>query len=285
MSDKYFIANGNKVIGHIVNTNTYCPIIGSIDSAARFKKTDGERFIMEQIDSDERPLWTLMCVTKRKSGSQRYIITNATNFAGNAGAVKHMKDAKGFRSIADAEAFIKNRRDIMCKFGEPFIVNDNLDTFERSAGKTFTDEQLNYLGFVKSVNRVSFSPLIKNDLYDASGHRCSICGKPISRDEFTVDHIVPLSRGGKNKSTNLRCVCNECNQLKNNLLDSEMYDALTNIVSTAAYRNPGDDNWKRIIRAIVRGTINSMDNSVQCNAMVRGTINNISPVETINNMV
>ena len=256
MSDKYFIANGNMVIGNMHNTDIFAPIVGTIDSAARFKKTEGERFISEKLDGDMS--WVLFQTTKRSSGTQRYIITTASNFIGNNGIVRTLKNAKGFRSVADAESFIRSRKDIMKNFGTPYIVNDNLETFERNARKEFTDEQLNFLGFTKKANRINFTPARKNSLYLASEKRCAICGKTLSESEMTVDHIVPISRGGKNVTTNLRCVCKDCNQLKYNLLDSEMYESMSNIISAEAYRNPDSDNWKKIIRSIVRGTISGM---------------------------
>ena len=37
---------------------------------------------------------------------------------------------------------------------------------------------------------------------------CAWCG---TRDGLTVDHVVPLSRGGSNKPDNLRVLCRRCN--------------------------------------------------------------------------
>lgn len=43
------------------------------------------------------------------------------------------------------------------------------------------------------------------------GHRCLACG---SQEPLTVDHIVPLSKGGTNDITNLQPLCHRCNSAK-----------------------------------------------------------------------
>lgn len=45
------------------------------------------------------------------------------------------------------------------------------------------------------------------------GH-CGYCGKKLHRDTMTVDHIVPVSRGGGNSLENLMPSCRECNEAK-----------------------------------------------------------------------
>lgn len=44
------------------------------------------------------------------------------------------------------------------------------------------------------------------------GYRCAYCGKETTRWE--VDHIIPRSRGGSNRISNLALSCHECNQEK-----------------------------------------------------------------------
>lgn len=46
---------------------------------------------------------------------------------------------------------------------------------------------------------------------------CWYCGAPGD----TVDHWIPLCRGGTNKTVNLVCACSECNELKGNSMPEE----------------------------------------------------------------
>lgn len=48
----------------------------------------------------------------------------------------------------------------------------------------------------------------------SSTQQCYICGVWLSPEEVTVDHIVPLARGGRHTATNLDPACSWCNSSK-----------------------------------------------------------------------
>jgi len=50
---------------------------------------------------------------------------------------------------------------------------------------------------------------------------CHYCGKQFSPKELTMDHIVPISRGGKSTKGNVVPSCRNCNTLKKQLLPME----------------------------------------------------------------
>jgi 5-methylcytosine-specific restriction endonuclease McrA len=50
---------------------------------------------------------------------------------------------------------------------------------------------------------------------------CHYCRRQVGRDQLTMDHVVPLSRGGKSKKGNLVATCKECNNKKKYLLPIE----------------------------------------------------------------
>lgn len=60
-------------------------------------------------------------------------------------------------------------------------------------------------------------PLDRDAFYakcDALGWRCQICGRKLTRDTVTIDHIVPLARHGRNNIENLQPLCRSCNSRK-----------------------------------------------------------------------
>ena len=43
---------------------------------------------------------------------------------------------------------------------------------------------------------------------------CEYCGNKFKPDELTMDHVVPLARGGKSTKGNIVASCKECNNKK-----------------------------------------------------------------------
>ena len=58
---------------------------------------------------------------------------------------------------------------------------------------------------------------------------CYYCERPISPQELTMDHIVPVARGGKSTKGNVVAACKECNTAKQQLLPMEWDQYLKNI--------------------------------------------------------
>ncbi|MDY6849360.1 MAG: HNH endonuclease [Geoalkalibacter sp.] len=56
--------------------------------------------------------------------------------------------------------------------------------------------------------------------------RCHYCGGVFKPSELTLDHIVPVARGGRSTKGNCVPACKECNNRKKNLLPVEWEDYL-----------------------------------------------------------
>lgn len=54
------------------------------------------------------------------------------------------------------------------------------------------------------------------DVLRRDGFRCRWCGAPARDCRLTIDHIVPLSRGGDNTDENLCAACERCNMGRGN---------------------------------------------------------------------
>ncbi|HTR44585.1 MAG TPA: HNH endonuclease [Thermodesulfovibrionales bacterium] len=55
---------------------------------------------------------------------------------------------------------------------------------------------------------------------------CHYCGKKFNPAELTMDHIVPIVRGGKTTKGNVVPACKECNNRKKYLLPIEWEEYL-----------------------------------------------------------
>ena len=63
------------------------------------------------------------------------------------------------------------------------------------------------------------------------GNKCILCGKT----ELTVDHIIPISKGGQHTVNNIQGLCRSCNARKGNRIDvlifSKPFSANVELVS------------------------------------------------------
>lgn len=51
----------------------------------------------------------------------------------------------------------------------------------------------------------------RREVYERDGHCCLKCG---SYDNLTIDHIVPVTKGGLKRKFNLQTLCAKCNNEK-----------------------------------------------------------------------
>lgn len=56
--------------------------------------------------------------------------------------------------------------------------------------------------------------------------KCHYCGQQTPPKDLTMDHVVPLSRGGKSTKGNLVTACKACNNQKKILLPMEWEEYL-----------------------------------------------------------
>jgi hypothetical protein len=64
---------------------------------------------------------------------------------------------------------------------------------------------------VRRKNSVKFNRM---GIYSRDGGRCQYCNSPVSRWNFSFDHVIPRSQGGVTSWENIVTCCFECNQRK-----------------------------------------------------------------------
>ena len=67
---------------------------------------------------------------------------------------------------------------------------------------------------------------------------CHYCGWKVSPAELTMDHIIPLSRGGRTERENISACCKECNNKKKYLLPVEWDEYVQRL---RGEKNPDND--------------------------------------------
>lgn len=81
------------------------------------------------------------------------------------------------------------------------------------------------------AERRKFTDYERKNIYAKGNGRCAICGRPIDFYSMTVDHKIPLSKGGTNELTNLQPACLTCNFLKNGLTMDELEGKMKEIIA------------------------------------------------------
>lgn len=69
---------------------------------------------------------------------------------------------------------------------------------------------------------------VRKQLAERDGVNCYICGNPMNFESLrrktgaTIDHVIPKSKGGSNKLSNLRLAHRRCNEAKADKLIGEL---------------------------------------------------------------
>jgi len=70
--------------------------------------------------------------------------------------------------------------------------------------------------YMHKTRRPRFS---KTNLYLRDLYECGYCGERHLKSDLTMDHVQPISKGGKTTWENCVCACNPCNSRKGNKLN------------------------------------------------------------------
>jgi len=70
--------------------------------------------------------------------------------------------------------------------------------------------------YVRAKTMVRFS---KSNVYLRDQYKCLYCNDGVTRKTATMDHVVPVSRGGKTNFENIVTACGPCNTRKGNRSD------------------------------------------------------------------
>lgn len=72
---------------------------------------------------------------------------------------------------------------------------------------------------ISRVERSKMSESLRYDVFKRDNFKCSICGMSAKDGvKLQVDHIIPISKGGKTEIENLQTLCSRCNIGKSNKL-------------------------------------------------------------------
>ena len=83
---------------------------------------------------------------------------------------------------------------------------------EQKQGSYYLDNEI--WESICRVERGKVSNRIRFAIYKRDGYRCKMCGKSGDNNNLEIDHIIPISKGGKSTFDNLQTLCHDCNVKK-----------------------------------------------------------------------
>ena len=69
---------------------------------------------------------------------------------------------------------------------------------------------------LRKHSKRTIPPLTNRELFLRDAHLCMYCGGEYPESHLTRDHVVPMSRGGKDRWSNVVTACRSCNTRKGN---------------------------------------------------------------------
>ena len=161
----------------------------------------------------------------------------------------HMESFDTSDLPTDKERLYKIERDLFCKgLKDPalsysarvHLKQTNINGRpQRSKSRTFSSKEIRSLiervndrnnGFYRDqeiwnsicrVERGKVTNKIRFAIYDRDGWRCQKCGR--STRDLEIDHIYPISKGGKSVPENLQTLCKACNKAKGSNVGGSSY--------------------------------------------------------------
>lgn len=138
---------------------------------------------------------------------------------------------------------------LWCK-GYVEIVEEYVDLWIHSARQAFKVPSI--IRFVKNtfkkIRRIKFS---RENVFARDKGKCQYCGTNCTREDFTLDHVVPRAMNGKTSWENVVVCCIDCNRTKKDKpLHKSGMKLLTepvkpkNLFQTVYWNSGSPESWK-----------------------------------------
>lgn len=105
---------------------------------------------------------------------------------------------------------------------ESFDLNEIIDALKSIDSSKVIDGRRFYSkevwGSIERVERAKVSNELRQEIFERDGYTCVNCGST-EKESLEIDHIKPISKGGKTEPGNLQTLCHDCNVRKGNNID------------------------------------------------------------------
>lgn len=235
-----------RISNEIKFVQGYGNLYDSPSAATHMKQSEAQKYVSIHPDH--------VVFQYGNSKKKNFVVSTKQYYVGKNGEVtSKFNAAMTFATVNAAYDYIEEHGGSFPHIENPVVIDNN---FRRFKHPEVFKKQLRE--DIDSSKRIRISPVIKNAVAQKSDV-CIYCGKPIEDEDFTLEHLVPLSRGGTNDISNLYPAHKRCNKMKGNMLQSEFNSCVTDIVCNNIYNSPSSEEANMVIRSLVRGTLAKYD--------------------------
>ncbi len=100
-------------------------------------------------------------------------------------------------------ALVAIKEDIRCTFNYQLKTKEEVELKVDKLYRNWISKQKKKIFTRGGVNKD-----LRKLVFERDNYACQICG---SKEELTIDHIIPFSKGGSNNPDNLQTLCKTCN--------------------------------------------------------------------------
>ncbi len=170
----------------------------------KIKYADYQRVIdsvrlLDQYDTDKIPKLRRYLKIKEQKMFNKSIQTPCIHFT--IKVYISLTNIKGAHKTCKSEVF------------DAYTINSIIDKLNNKSNGFYFDNDI--WESICRVERGKVTNKIRFAVYNRDGNRCRRCG---STRDLEVDHIFPISKGGKSNFDNLQTLCHRCNSLKSNIV-------------------------------------------------------------------
>ncbi len=156
------------------------------------------------------------------------------------------------RRIKNMPVKVLKKHEIIQQSGQLVELNINsLSLKERSELKLLCEQKIQEFIMKRNIgvwdyklmdNRNLSDKLRERLLIEAKG-RCALCGRTKNEDQLEIDHIQPVSKGGKTIYENLQVLCKKCNATKSNKHNYDFRDMVMETNNGCLFCECGSDKY------------------------------------------
>lgn len=208
----------------------YCRACQSVQGKAYYaahQAEASERFRAWRLENPDKQReryqrWAEANPERAREKNQRWYKENAEKSAGKSREwyKAHREDVlRRLAIVRRRKAKLLNARERARRAANPERVRARERMYRAKRADVYRDKAHRYR---VALRKLYVEPVIMAVLAERDHDRCAVCGKYVKPEDWSIDHIVPVSRGGEHSYANTQLAHKRCNSSRGNRGPAQM---------------------------------------------------------------